>query len=122
MRGGALRCRPVLERLTSLPPQPAGAVFDAEEQAKYREFKEARRGAADAGLDVPDLRYARLRVEFHDIGAVVYFLRKVIWMVPDFTVGRYADRLRALDARIRTEGPFVAHATRYLIEARKPAA
>ena len=35
------------ERLTSLPPQPAGAVFDAEEQAKYREFKEARRGAAD---------------------------------------------------------------------------
>jgi cyclohexanone monooxygenase len=35
------------ERLTSLPPQPPGAVFDAEEQAKYRDFKEARRGAAD---------------------------------------------------------------------------
>ncbi len=35
------------ERLTSLPPQPPGAVFDAEEQAKYRAFKEARRGAAD---------------------------------------------------------------------------
>ena len=35
------------ERLTSLPPQPPGAVFDAEEQAKYRAYKEARRGAAD---------------------------------------------------------------------------
>jgi cyclohexanone monooxygenase len=35
------------ERLTSLPPQPPGAVFNAEEQAKYRQFKEARRGAAD---------------------------------------------------------------------------
>ena len=35
------------ERLKSLPPQPPGAVFNAEEQAKYREFKEARRGAAD---------------------------------------------------------------------------
>ena len=35
------------ERLTSLPPQPPGAVFNAEEQAKYRAFKEARRGAAD---------------------------------------------------------------------------
>src|SRR5436190_11753091 len=33
--------------LKVLPPQPPGAVFDAEEQAKYREFKEARRGAAD---------------------------------------------------------------------------
>src|SRR5690349_2310297 len=34
-------------RLTEMPDQRAGAVFDAEEQAKYREFKEARRGAAD---------------------------------------------------------------------------
>jgi hypothetical protein len=35
------------EALKVLPPQPAGAVFDAEEQARYREYKEARRGAAD---------------------------------------------------------------------------
>ena len=35
------------EALKTLPPAPAGAVFNAEEQAKYREFKEARMGAAD---------------------------------------------------------------------------
>lgn len=35
------------DALKSLPPPPPGAVFDAEEQAKYRAFKEARRGAAD---------------------------------------------------------------------------
>ena len=35
------------EALKVLPPPPPGAVFDAEEQAKYRAFKEARRGAAD---------------------------------------------------------------------------
>ena len=28
------------EALKTLPPAPAGAVFDAVEQAKYREFKE----------------------------------------------------------------------------------
>ena len=33
--------------LTTLPEPPAGAVFNAEEQAKYRAFKEVRRGAAD---------------------------------------------------------------------------
>ena len=33
--------------LTTLPPPPPGAVFNAEEQARYRAFKEARRGAAD---------------------------------------------------------------------------
>jgi cyclohexanone monooxygenase len=35
------------ESLKTLPPVPLGAVFDAEEQARYREYKEARRGAAD---------------------------------------------------------------------------
>ena len=35
------------ESLKTLPPAPAGAVFNAEEQATYREFKEARAGAAD---------------------------------------------------------------------------
>ncbi|MGY9055421.1 MAG: flavin-containing monooxygenase [Alphaproteobacteria bacterium] len=33
--------------LTTLPEAPPGAVFNAEEQAKYRAFKEAREGAAD---------------------------------------------------------------------------
>src|SRR5580692_2445818 len=33
--------------LTTLPPPPPGAVFNAEEQAKYRAYKEARQGAAD---------------------------------------------------------------------------
>jgi hypothetical protein len=35
------------EALTTLPPPPAGAAFNAEEQAKYRAYKEARQGAAD---------------------------------------------------------------------------
>ncbi len=35
------------EGLTTMPPQPVGAVFNADEQAKYLSFKEARRGAAD---------------------------------------------------------------------------
>ncbi|MET4700920.1 cyclohexanone monooxygenase [Constrictibacter sp. MBR-5] len=35
------------EALKTLPPPPPGAKFDAEEQARYREFKESRRGAAD---------------------------------------------------------------------------
>ncbi|MFH8471593.1 hypothetical protein [Streptomyces sp. NPDC018000] len=65
----------------------------------------------------PSWGYAR---ELFDIGAVVYFLRKVIWMVPGFTVGEYRPQLAALHHRIETEGPFVAHTTRFLIEARTP--
>ena len=76
--------------------------------------------AQAAGLQMVDLRMERLRAEFFDIGAIIYFLRKVIWTVPDFTVERYRDRLRELHERIEAEGPFVAHSSRVLVEARKP--
>jgi SAM-dependent methyltransferase len=77
--------------------------------------------AEAAGLEVLDLRTARLRMEIHDVGAVVYLLRKVVWWVPGFTVEGYGDRLRALHDRIARDGPFVAHSTRHLIEARRRA-
>jgi SAM-dependent methyltransferase len=76
--------------------------------------------ARAAGLTVTDVRMERLRVEFFDVGAVVYFLRKVIWMVPGFTVDRYRDRLRDLHSLIDTDGAFVAHSSRVLIEASRP--
>ena len=81
---------------------------------------DARAAAEAAGLTVADLRFEQLRTEFLDIGAVVYFLRKVIWMVPGFTVEQYRQQLRALHEQIQADGPFVAHTTRFLIEARKP--
>lgn len=89
---------------------------------------EARRGrhpdvelaaASAAGLQVVDLRTAKLRIEIHDIAAVVYLLRKVIWWVPGFTVEKYRDRLHELHDVIETSGPFVAYSTRHLIEARR---
>lgn len=76
--------------------------------------------AESAGLQVLDIRTERLRAEFYDVGAVVYFLRKVIWTVPGFTVDGHLDRLRRLHDRIEADGPFVAHSTRVLVQARKP--
>lgn len=46
------------EALTTLPEAPPGATFNAEEQAKYRDFKEARRGAAEyIGLEGEFAKY-----------------------------------------------------------------
>ncbi len=80
----------------------------------------AQAGAEKAGLEVVDLRTAELRMEFFDVGAMVYFLRKVIWFVPDFNVGKYRDRLKALHKRIEVDGAFVAYSRRFLIQACKP--
>ncbi|MEU7613397.1 class I SAM-dependent methyltransferase [Micromonospora sp. NPDC049204] len=85
-----------------------------------RHPEQAIAAAEAAGLRVVDLRRATLRATFSDIGAVVWFLRKVIWTVPGFTVDRYRDQLRALHDRIAREGPFVAHAQRFLVEATRP--
>lgn len=76
--------------------------------------------AVAAGLEIVDLREARLRIEIFDIAAVVYLLRKLIWWVPGFTVEKYYDELRSLDQEIRRDGVFITHSTRHLIEARRP--
>ncbi len=76
--------------------------------------------ARAAGLEIVDVRCERLEMKFFDIGAVVYFLRKVIWAVPGFTVDCYYDRLRDLHEQIEADGHFLAHSSRTLIEARKP--
>jgi SAM-dependent methyltransferase len=84
--------------------------------------RSASRAAAEAeaaGLIVDDLRTQSLRCEFHDVGAVVYFLRKVLWTVPGFTAESYHDELTRLHDRIRSDGPFIAHSQRLLIEAHK---
>lgn len=76
--------------------------------------------ARTAGLRVTDLRTTNCRMEFHDVGAVVWILRKCVWWVPDFSVDRYRATLERLDSRMRGGTPVVATSARHLIEARRP--
>lgn len=95
-----------------LGPQP--------EARRKRHPNDERAAAIAAGLQVLDMRCERLRMEFFDVGAVVYFLRKVVWTVPGFSVERYCDRLRELHQQIEVNGSFVAHSSRVLVEVHKP--
>jgi SAM-dependent methyltransferase len=76
--------------------------------------------AKTSGLDIIQCRNERLRLEFFDIGAIIFFLRKVIWTVPDFSVERYRSRLGDLHAQIEREGVFRSSMSRTLFELRKP--
>lgn len=102
-----------------LGPLPEARPDSREARSSRHPDVEAEAARA-AGLDIVDLRTARCEMEFYDIGAVVYILRKCVWWVPDFTVDRYRDTLHRLDDHIRTHGRFTAHSTRTLIEARRP--
>ncbi|GAA4161330.1 class I SAM-dependent methyltransferase [Gryllotalpicola daejeonensis] len=76
-----------------------------------------RQRAAEAGLTITRLEEAVTKVEFFDVGAVVYFLRKVLWTVPGFTVAAYRDELRRMHALIEANGSFVSYSRRFLVEA-----
>ena len=89
------------------------------EHRKGRDPEREAAQAREAGLTVTDLRTARCRMEFFDVGAVVWTLRKCVWWVPDFSVDRYRDKLLELDGLIRHRGSFVAHSTRHLVEAQR---
>lgn len=95
-----------------LGPQP--------EARKGRDPEYEAAAARAAGLEITQAQTERLRMEFNDIGAVVYFLRKVIWMVPGFTIDQYRDQLAELHQQIIDNGPFIAYSSRTLFEARKP--
>jgi len=79
-----------------------------------------RRAAESAGLLVRTMRVERPRTAFYDIGAVVYFLRLVPWIVPAFTVSKHRETLQQLHQRIERDGPFETTASRTLVEATKP--
>ncbi|MBK4348583.1 class I SAM-dependent methyltransferase [Lacisediminihabitans changchengi] len=72
-------------------------------------------GVAAVGLRLDDLRYEETKVEFFDVGALVYFLRKVLWTVPDFTVERYRDKLIEVHAEILQNGAFVSYSRHALV-------
>jgi SAM-dependent methyltransferase len=88
---------------TPSPRDPVSEVADAEA----------------AGLTITDLRTCRCRMQFFDVGAVVWILRKCVWWVPDFTANRYRDKLLEMHRIIEQRGVFAAHSTRHLIEARR---
>jgi SAM-dependent methyltransferase len=87
--------------------------------SNVRDARLAVSAARSVGFDVIDLREESLPIFFFDVGAVVYFLRKVIWTVPDFTVEKYEERLLAMHEHIEENGSFQSHSQRFLIEARK---
>jgi len=94
-------------------------MMGPQEVSQSRSPQRAVADAEAAGLEVIDLREQALKVEFFDIGAVVYFLRKVLWTVPGFTVDGYREQLARLHEHIQSHGSFVSHAQRFLIEATK---
>jgi hypothetical protein len=58
-------------------------------------------------------------LSFADVGAIVYYLRAVPWLVPGFTVETHLDYLLELHSKLRAGKELAFEAKKYLIEARQ---
>lgn len=72
-----------------------------------------------AGLKVVDIKEWEGRLTFTDVGAVVYYLKAVPWLVQGFSVKEHLKPLLALQDRLDSGQPLSFFAALYLIEARK---
>ena len=96
------------------------AAFDASPQwpdatpQKYVQWLEA------AGFNVLEVQEWSGRMVFTDVGAIVYYLKAVPWLVPGFSVASHTLNLLALQKQIETQGELVYEARNYLMEAQKP--
>lgn len=73
-----------------------------------------------AGLTIVDLQEWQGKLRFSDVGAIVYYLKAVVWQVPDFSVQTHQRSLFALQERVDRGEELAFEAGMYLIEARKP--
>jgi SAM-dependent methyltransferase len=72
-----------------------------------------------AGLEIRTVETWQGQFVFHDVGALVYYLKAVPWLVPGFSVATHADDLLRLQARLQHQGALAFEARKYLIEAVK---
>ena len=71
------------------------------------------------GLTIVDAREWSGKLAFSDVGAIVYYLKAVPWLVSDFSVDSHLEYLIRLQEQLESGGKLVFTARKYLIEARK---
>jgi SAM-dependent methyltransferase len=75
---------------------------------------------AEAGLDMVNVLTWTGRVTFSDVGALVYYLRAVPWIVPGFSVATHQESLLRLQQRLDAGQAVLTFPMRlYLIEAKR---
>ncbi len=72
------------------------------------------------GFDIIKVDEAFPKSRFYDVGAIIYFLKAIPWVIPGFSVAQYQDLLYQLHERIQSEGYLEIQEHRFLIVSQKP--
>lgn len=72
------------------------------------------------GFDIIKIDEAFPKLRFYDVGAIIYFLKAIPWIIPDFSVEQYQNVLYKLHERIQIEGYLEMREHRFLLVSQKP--
>lgn len=73
-----------------------------------------------SGLEIINHQDWSGELTFTDVGAIVYYLKAVPWLVPGFSVDSHSNYLFELQNQLQEAKSLTFSARKYLIEARKP--
>ncbi|MBN2394011.1 MAG: methyltransferase domain-containing protein [Anaerolineae bacterium] len=74
----------------------------------------------EAGLEIITAEDWSGAFTFTDVGAIVYYLKAVPWLVPGFSIATHLDGLLLLQDKLEKEGELGFAAKKFFIEVRKP--
>jgi SAM-dependent methyltransferase len=95
------------------------AAFDAQPQWPDATPEKYLPRLQSARLHLVDLQEWSGRLTFTDVGAIVYYLKAVPWLVPGFSVESHLEYLLRLQERLDAGEELSFRARKYLIEVRK---
>jgi hypothetical protein len=98
------------------------AAFDARPQWPDATPEKYLPGLQEAGLEIVNVQNWSGALTFTDVGAIVYYLKAVPWLVPGFSVESHWKYLLNLQNQLEGKESLTFTARKYLIEARKSTA
>ena len=103
-------------------PSLAEIFKESSRQARSWNLGMARHQFEQVGLEIQRAQETHALTEFFDVGAVVYYLRSIPWIVPGFGPQRHLGALRGVHEHIETVGSLGVREYLFYLEARKPTA
>jgi SAM-dependent methyltransferase len=107
------------QQIHGLWAQDLIAAFDAEPPWPHATLENKVRRLKNAGLTILVAEEWSGTFSFTDVGAIVYYLKAIPWLVEGFSVETHLEHLLALQSRLERGEGLTFEARKYLIKARK---
>lgn len=95
------------------------SAFDPTPKYKSWTLEHIKNDIRYAGFAIKDAKEWKGQVEFNDVGAIVYFLKAIPWIVEGFSVENNLKHLEQLQSKLDKGEKLVFTQVRFLVSAQK---